>query len=136
MKKLFFISLTTVIVTSCSSKLSPDHYWADHRWILTEMRKVPVQLSGTGRDAYLQFFAGQKRFNGNGGCNQVSGNYTLGKKGSIHFNDFISTKMSCPDIAFEVTFLATLNKVNRYEVTGNTMLLKDDNEVLLILERK
>ena len=136
MKQVFFILLTATIMTACSPKLSPDHYWVDHRWTLTELRQVPVQLSGTNRDAYLEFFATEKRFSGNGGCNRISGNYTLGKKSSIHFGEVTSTKMSCPDLAFETTFLSMLNKVNRYEVTGNTMLLKDDNEVLMILERK
>jgi heat shock protein HslJ len=44
--------------------------------------------------------------------------------------------MSCPDIAFETTFLQTLDKVNHYEVSGNTILLKDDNDVLLIVKEQ
>jgi heat shock protein HslJ len=136
MKNIFFILFAATLGINCSHKLSPDHYWIDHRWIVKEMKQVPVQLSGTNRDAYLEFSATEKRFSGNGGCNRISGNYLLDKKSSIHFREVLSTKMSCADIAFENTFLALLNKINRYEVTGTTMLLKDGNEVLLILERR
>jgi heat shock protein HslJ len=136
MKNILFIFFATIVGTGCSHKLSPDHYWIDHRWVVKVMKQVPVQLSGTNRDAYLEFSANEKRFTGNGGCNRLSGNYMPDKKSSIHFSQVISTKMSCADIAFETTFLALLNKTNRYEIIGNNMLLKDRNEVLLILERR
>src|SRR6266498_3776236 len=95
------------------------------------MKEVPVQLSGTRRDAYLTFRPEEKRFSGNGGCNSISGNYTIDKN-KINFSDITSTKMSCPDISFENAFLQLLDQVNRYEVSGNTILLKNGNEILLI----
>ena len=103
--------------------------------MLTEMKKVPVQLSGGRRDAYINFDPNEKRFSGNGGCNQFSGNYTLDKN-NIHFGEVISTKMSCGDIAFENSFLSTLNTIDRYEVRGNDLLLKRKKEVLLVLSAK
>jgi heat shock protein HslJ len=94
------------------------------------MKGVPVQLSGGRRDAYINFEAAEKRFTGNGGCNQVSGNYSLDKK-NIHFGEVISTKMSCEDIQFENTFISTLNSIDRYEQRGNDLLLKKKKDVLL-----
>jgi heat shock protein HslJ len=136
MKNVFFVLLAAIVGINCSHKLSPDTDWIGRRWVVKEMKQVPVQLSGTNRDAYLEFSPAEKRFAGNGGCNRISGNYQLDKKSSIHFSEVLSTKMSCADIAFENTFLAQLNKINRYEITGTAMLLKDGNEVLLILERR
>ena len=136
MKKGLFIALVMIAGIGCTPKLSADHDWGNQRWTLIELKGVPVQLSGSRRDAYIEFLTREKRFSGNGGCNSTNGAYILDKKSSIHFTDVISTKMSCPDIAFENTFLATLNKVNRYEINGSTLLLKDGNEILLILERK
>lgn len=133
----FLIALLLLLpFLSCSPKLSPDHSWGNQRWILVEMKEVPVQLSGTNRDAYLQFTPGDKHFSGNGGCNHISGNYTLEKKNEISFGDVISTKMSCPDLAFEESFISTLGKVTRFTMNGNQILLKRGNEVLLILESK
>ena len=122
--------LLLVACLGCTPKLSPDSNWAGRRWVLTEMKGVPVQLSGGRRDAYINFEAAEKRFTGNGGCNQVSGNYSLDKK-NIHFGEVISTKMSCEDIQFENTFISTLNSIDHYEQRGNDLLLKKKKDVLL-----
>jgi heat shock protein HslJ len=128
--KYLFIVFTLVACLDCTPKLSPDSNWTGRRWVLTEMKGVPVQLSGGRRDAYINFEAAEKRFTGNGGCNQVSGNYSLDKK-NIHFGEVISTKMSCEDIQFENTFISTLNSIDRYEQRGNDLLLKKKKDVLL-----
>ena len=136
MKKILAIaSIATLIISSCSPKLSPDNNWGRSRWVLIEMKGVPVQLGGGGRDAHLEFTPAEKRFAGNGGCNHISGTYTLEKK-EIHFNDVVSTKMSCADINFETTFLNTLKDVDRYEVDGNQMKLKDGRKVILVLQSR
>ena len=120
---------------ACNKKLSPDRTWANTRWVLIEMKGVPVQLSNTRRDAYISFNADEKRFNGNGGCNQVSGNYSIDKN-KIDFTEVISTKMSCDDIGFEQVFLATLDKVNRFEEKDIRLMLKNDKDVILMFERR
>jgi heat shock protein HslJ len=130
--KYLFILLIPVIVFNCSPRLSPDAGWGYQRWVLVEMKGVPVQQSGGRRDAFIRFDVAEKRFTGNGGCNQINGNYTLDKR-SIHFTDVISTKMSCNDIDFENTFLSTLNSVDRYEVRGNDIALKRKSQTLLLL---
>ena len=74
----------------------------------------------------------KKKFSGNGGCNQINGIYNLDKN-EITFTDVIATKMSCNDIEFENTFLSTLSSIDRYEVSGNDLLLKRKRETLLVL---
>ena len=130
MKYLFTLTVLVVASASCTHKLSPDANWSGRRWVLTEMKGVPVQLSGGRRDAYINFDPIEKRFTGNGGCNQISGTYSLDKK-NMHFGEVISTKMSCPDIEFENTFLSVLNSIDHYEQRGNDLLLKKKKEVLL-----
>ena len=134
MKYLFFV---IVIITAfkCSPKLSPDSGWGHQEWVVVEMKGVPVQQSGGRRDAHISFDVTTKKFSGNGGCNQINGNYTI-EKNDIHFSDVISTKMSCSDIEFENTFLSLLSTVDRYEVNGNDLLLKRKRETLLVLRAK
>jgi heat shock protein HslJ len=134
MKKTILPLLLTVAI-SCSHKLSPDHSWTNQRWVLIEMKGVPVQLSGGSRDAYISFFPENNSFTGNGGCNRVNGNYSINKS-SIHFTEVASTKMSCSDIGFEQAFLSTLDRVNRFEQRDNRIHLKRDKEVVLILEAR
>ena len=134
MKNLFILSLV-LFLFSCSPKLSPDVGWARQRWVVTEMKGIPVQLSGGRRDAFIRFETDEKRFTGNGGCNQINGGYAVDKK-EIRFSQVVSTKMSCEDIAFEGTFLDLLSKVDRFEQKGNDLLLKRKKEVLLILSSR
>jgi heat shock protein HslJ len=133
--KYFFILSIIIVGLGCSPKLSPDAGWGRQRWVVTEMKGIPVQLSGGRRDAFIDFRIDEKRFSGNGGCNQISGNYTLDKN-EITFNEIISTKMSCEDIAFENTFLDLLKRVDRYEQKGNDLVLKRKREVLLVLSSR
>ncbi len=133
--KNLFILLIAVITFECTPKLSPDAGWARQNWVVVEMRGVPVQQSGGRRDAHIVFEVVEKRFTGNGGCNQINGNYTLDKN-EIKFTDVIATKMACNDIEFENAFLSTLGSVDRYEVNGNDLLLKKRKETLLVLRPK
>lgn len=131
MKYIFYLFIV-LTAFNCSPRISPDAGWGYQRWVLVEMKEVPVQQSGSRRDAFIRFEVNEKRFTGNGGCNQINGNYRVDKK-EIQFTDVISTKMSCSDIDFENTFLATLATVNRYEMRGNDLVLKQKRKTVLVL---
>ncbi len=134
MKWLFFLSIALTTI-GCSPKLSPDAGWGNQRWVVVEMKGVPVQQSGSRKDAFINFNVNEKRFNGNAGCNQMSGNYTIDAR-DIHFGEVLSTKMSCPDIEFETAFLATLSSVDGYEMVGTDLLLKRKRETVLKLRSR
>ena len=131
----YIFPLVLVILISCSPKLSPDTGWARQRWVVVEMKGVPVQQSGGRRDAYINFETNEKRFTGNGGCNQINGTYTVNKS-SIDFGEVMSTKMSCEDIEFENTFISILGIVDHFEAIGGDLLLKKKKETLLVLRSK
>ena len=133
--KYIFILFLAVIAFDCTPRLSPDAGWARQNWVLVEMKGVPVQQSGGRRDAHIVFEIADKRFTGNGGCNQINGNYTLDKN-EIKFTDVIATKMACNDIEFENAFLSTLSSIDRYEINGNDLVLKKKRETLLVLRPK
>ncbi|HET6769783.1 MAG TPA: META domain-containing protein [Chitinophagaceae bacterium] len=133
--KYLIVLFIAVTVGSCSPKLSPDATWGNQNWVVVELKGVPVQQSGGRRDAHINFDIVQKRFSGNGGCNQINGGYTLDKN-EIHFTDVVATKMSCVDIEFENTFLSTLSSVDHYEVRGSDLLLKKRKEITLVLRPK
>jgi len=133
--KYIVILFIAFISFQCSPKLAPDAGWNNKRWVVVEMKGVPVQQSGSRRDAYLNFETTDKRFFGNGGCNQINGNYTI-EKSTINFGEVISTRMSCEDIEFENVFIKTLGTVNKYEVNDTEMVLKNKREVVLRLRIK
>lgn len=133
--KVVILLILVISISSCSPKLSPDATWGRQQWALVEMKGVPVQQSGGRRDAHIVFEVAEKRFRGNGGCNQINGNYNLDKR-EIHFTDVVVTKMSCEDIEFENVFLTELGKVDRYEVNGTELRLKRRQETLLVLRSR
>ena len=133
--KYLLIALVAFVSVQCSPKLSPDSGWGRGRWVVVEMKGVPVQQSGSRRDAFINFEVNEKKFTGNGGCNQLNGTYTIDKR-SIQFKDIVSTKISCEDISFENTFLGVLRDVNRYELNGDDLRLKKRNETILVLRAR
>lgn len=133
--KYFLIVLVALFMLDCSSKLAPDAYWGRNRWVVVEMKGVPVQLSGGRNDAYITFNVTDKKFNGNGGCNQINGNYSVDKK-DLKFSEIITTRMSCPDIAFENALLELFGKVDGYEVKNDDLVLKDDKDKVLVLRAR
>lgn len=136
MKRTALSILIVSIIASCSPQLSPDQGWENQRWVVTEMKGAPARLSSAGKEAYIQFSPQEKRFTGNAGCNRISGNYTLDKKDRIHFGEVISTKMSCEDIGFETGFLSSLAGIDGYETSGNILMLRQGDNVLLKLESR
>lgn len=130
--KYLFILATAVVSFQCSPRLAPDSNWGGRRWVVTELKGVPVQVAGGRRDAFINFQTHEKKFSGNGGCNQVNGTYSLDRN-DISFTEVISTEMSCDNIQFENTFLSTLRSINRYEVKTNQIILKRKRETLIVL---
>lgn len=95
---------------------------------------MPVQLSGSNKDAHLNFIPRDKRYNGSGGCNRISGNYDIRSNNRISFGEPTGTRMSCNDQAFEDNFLSLLKRVDRFTIENDMMVLKDGNRVLLVFK--
>ena len=92
-------------------------------WKLVALTGKPVSDSATMKEMYLIFKTEQSRVEGNAGCNGISGTYTLGNGNGISFSQMISTKMMCPGIEYETTFLRALSRVNHYHLKGDTLTL-------------
>lgn len=128
--------LVSLLAAACSPKLGPDKDWAEGRWLLVELREVPVQISGNqDKNAHLEFYPSSRTYKGFGGCHPISGNYDVSKR-SIRFRPGPAPKESCPDVPFEAVFLQTLYDIDSYELNGDIMSLKDGRKTLIKLQRK
>ena len=104
--------------------------------MLTELKEVPVQISGnSNKNAHIEFKPSAKSYNGFGGCNRIAGTYTISKS-RVNFTPSAARAAGCPDVPFETTFLSLLNEVDKYDVNGNTMILKKGSKTMIKLERK
>lgn len=135
--KISLIGFCSIIfLFSCSPKLSPDNNWAEGKWIVTELKEVPVQVSGnTYKDAHIEFMPSTKKYQGFGGCDNISGSYTVSSD-KIKFTPSGAKGADCPDTPFETTFLNLLKDVDKYTLSGNTMTLKKGKSSIVKLQRK
>jgi len=93
------------------------------------------EMEETPKPVTLVFLDSTKRIGGNAGCNGYGGNYT--KSGnSIRLENIISTKMACmPGMKTENKFMQVMMETDGYELSGSTMKLKRNGQVIAELEK-
>jgi heat shock protein HslJ len=110
----------TASVTAASSLVGP-------RWRLAQLDGQPALAGGGAREPHLIFSRSDTvdRVRGATGCNSMGGAYDA--DGSrIRFSQLFSTKMACVEqdrMRQETRFLAALESVDRYAISGDTLTL-------------
>jgi len=84
---------------------------------------------------HIAFDAATKRVSGSGGCNRISGGYTL-KGQKLTFGHVMSTMMACAGVMdTERNFLQALGEVKRWKIAGRQLELMDESgKVLAVFE--
>jgi heat shock protein HslJ len=90
-------------------------------WVLTDRVPIDAPLGDVAVNA--KFDTG--RISGTSGCNGYSRSYTTNGARMTIANDGLSTQIACgpPNDAVERTYLERLNRVGRYRVAGDTLIL-------------
>lgn len=133
MKTKFVVIALMLLGTLSSCKSSfPDINWTNKQWTVVEMLGVPVQTSNSQQDAHLIFSAAEKMVNGSGSCNRIFGPYEIGNRNSLKFGNLASTIMACQNQAFENKLLETLKSVERYQIIGGELWLKDSRKRVIL----
>jgi len=102
------------------------------RWKLTEVAGSAVKTS----PAYIEFDRAANRFSGNGGCNQIAGNFHVNGT-SIRFSEAVSTKRACIDREIqqiETDFFAALEEASRFQLQINVLKLYAGESELLTFQ--
>ena len=93
-------------------------------WKLIELNGRAIAIDSTFfKEPHIILKDGGSRVTGNGGCNNISGEYQLENMNRISFSKMISTKMACPRMELEGEFLEMLQKVDNFNVTGDMLIL-------------
>lgn len=97
----------------------------DTVWKLTALHGQPVVMADALRQPHLLLQPERHRVSGSGGCNRISGGYTLAGD-RLTFGRTAATMMACPDgMAQERAFLDALSTVARWQIDGQRLLLRD-----------
>ena len=101
----------------------------ERRWELTQINGARVYSS----KAYLEIDDTEKRFTGNAGCNRMFGDLSIRGR-NINFSNIATTKMLCNErgvMKLEMDFTRALERVTRFEKTGNNLSLYARNRLVL-----
>ncbi len=101
----------------------------DKRWELTEINGSRVDSS----KAFLEIADSNTRFSGNAGCNRMFGDVSVSGK-NINFGSVGLTRMLCNErgvMRLETDFTRALERVTRFEKTGNNLSLYARNRLVL-----
>lgn len=100
-------------------------------WKLIALRGKPVVMSDRQREPHLMLQPEQHRVTGSGGCNRLSGGYTLAGD-RLTFGRAAGTLMACADgMDQERAFLDALAEVTRWRIEGQRLELLDSRGEVL-----
>ena len=134
MKFLSIIIAAATLLLSCSSSQKATTE-LNGNWELVMFPSGSKTLSEifTMKKPELQLENG--RLSGSTGCNRINGTYSVSGN-EIQFGPNLAmTKMGCPNYD-ENTFLDAFNKINRYEIKGNDLMLMQDSTLLMTFAKK
>lgn len=105
-----------------------------HRWELMEMDSDPVATLFPDKSPTIEFRKKEKQVIGFAGCNQYRGQLILDGD-NVKIVGIVATKKACPELDQEEEFLAILQEIEQYTISGSELLLWSSGQVLLKFKR-
>ena len=99
------------------------------RWVLAEVNGQPAH-PGQGETPHLELHK-KENFTGSTGCNRMSGTY-IASEGALQFTPGPMTMKACTESVMqqEQALLAAMKGTTAYQISGNTLELRDGEKVL------
>lgn len=104
-------------------------------WKLVEMEGITAETINAEEDAFVLTFASEAgEFSGRTNCNRFFGTYEL-KDGELSMGNAGATRMACPDMQSEASFLQMLSQVKGYSIKGTELTLTGADKKALAVFR-
>ena len=99
------------------------------RWVLSEVNGQPAR-PGQGETPHVELHK-KGNFTGSTGCNRMSGTY-IASEGALQFSPGPMTMKACADPVMqqEQAMLAAMKGTTAYQISGNTLELKNGEKVV------
>ncbi len=102
------------------------------KWLLQTLNGKPIDQGLGERTPYLQLAEGDQ-VNGNSGCNQFFGSFTL-EGSTLKFTNLGATKMYCHDtMELEGKFTSALHATDGFGLDGDVLRLMQGDRELAVL---
>jgi len=134
-KNLLAASLLMLLTLSCSegNNLTSILNVLKAKWTLQSLTgQSNLGSLFNDRLPFLLFDTDNSKVTGNGGCNNLTGPFTLQKAGKLSFGNLAMTRMACPSNG-ESLFTSALQKVSGFSIKDNVLTLLDGKEELMKL---
>lgn len=97
----------------------------DRKWILTQLGETKTS-DQTAHQPYVLLFSADNRFGGNGGCNQINGQYELNGQ-TVRFSKILSTRKLCRSgMQQERAFVDALVQTRSWQKQGGQIWFLDE----------
>jgi len=104
------------------------------RWTLRFLKGKAIEGSDAAPHPFLEFSEGPEMvITGNGGCNNFRGAYKLAGQ-QIDISPMARTRMSCPRLRLENSFMQVLERAEQFEIQGERLTLRSGEEVVAIFQ--
>jgi heat shock protein HslJ len=126
-------SLAVLALAACVAAPRPGVPLTGVQWRLTELEGAPVAGSSVPRAPALRFVSEGERVTGFTTCNSLFGRYDAPGGDRLRLGELGTTRMACVDPALaaqEQRFLSVLERVDRFTIAGDTLILRQGDVVL------
>ncbi|PSL35637.1 META domain-containing protein [Chitinophaga ginsengisoli] len=134
------VRLTTMLLVLLANTCSQQKVAKQQIGSIQDKRWSLVNMNGTVQEKspiWLEFDTAAHRFNGNGGCNKVAGEYQLDGN-EITFGKVISTRMACVDAQAnerESAFLRMLSdRTYTMKFEERQLQLRDSGRIAMLFD--
>lgn len=91
-------------------------------WKLVSLRGKPITTAGK-REAHIILKQENNKLIGHGGCNALTGSYSLAPQNRVRFTQISSTEMVCEALTTEQELIQALRTTDSYSIKEDTLLL-------------
>jgi heat shock protein HslJ len=124
------LCLAAITAGCATGSRQPSGELTGMEWRLTEIDGAPAVGSPGGREPHIRLAVDSARVTGFTTCNSMFGRYETPGGDRLRFVQLGSTKMACVEPARaqqEQRFMAALQSVDRYAITGDTLTLYEND---------
>ena len=137
MKHIRFLYIAGIfLLNACATSKNPavvatEKSISGINWFLKKIYMPEATLDISNPNAFIKLDATKNSAGGKGGCNNYGSSYSVNEQ-QISFKNIFSTKMFCEKFQPEEdAFFRQLEKVNRFDVKDDKLLLYAGTELLL-----